>query len=319
MPLNNNPNYEDQLAIFKNRYLQTLFAKFFRPIRPVNYVRERIPSQENNFLDLDWSIVSSKSLAIVTDGLEGNSTRRYLRGAVTALNENAIDALAINFRGCSGEQSLEYFLQYGETDDLNTIINHVLKNKIYENIFLIGCSVGGNLITEYLGAQGSKLNPLIKKAFVVSATIDLDSTSEQLHIPANWFYLKAFLFSLFLRIWNTRKTFDRKIKLKEFFMIRTFTDFYYHFVYEQKEVFLHQYFKKNSSKDTLHKITIPTCMLYAKDDPFLTCESFPYKEAEENPMIHLVTTEYGGHVGFVDLKNKYYFSEQLMLDFLTGS
>ena len=315
MPIICNSSYKPRLRIFRDSYVQTLFAKFFRPVRPIHYIRERIPSSENNFLDLDWSRVSSKSLAIVTDGLEGNSTRRYLRGVVTALNENNIDALAINFRGCSGEKTHEYFLQYGETDDLNTIVNHVLNNTDYENIYLVGCSVGGNLITEYLGEQGSDINHRIKKAFVVSATVDLDSTSKQLHVPKNWFYLKAFLFTLMIRVWQMRKTFKRKIKLKEFFMIKTFTDFYYHFVYEQKEVLLHKYFKKNSSRDTLDKITIPTCFLYSKDDPFLTIESFPYKEAEENPNLSLVMTDYGGHVGFVDFTGKYYFSEDLMLDF----
>jgi uncharacterized protein len=316
MPLNNNSQYESQLDIFKNSYVQTVFAKFFRPVKPINYKRERILTASEHFLDLDWSIVSSNSLVIVIDGLEGNSSRRYTKGAVTAINDNGIDTLAINFRGCSEEKNHEYFLQYGETDDLRHIINYVLAKKHYESIFLVGCSVGGNLITEFLGEEGSKINPRIKKAFVVSATIDLSSSCDQLHIPKNWFFLKAFLFSLMLRVWQMRKTFKRKIKIKEFLMVKTFTDFYYHFVYEQKKVLLHKYFMKNSSYDTLYKVAIPTCMLYAKDDPFLTVESFPYKEAEENSLIELVVTDYGGHVGFVDLKNKYYFSEQLMLDFL---
>jgi predicted alpha/beta-fold hydrolase len=308
--------YKVPLPVFKNSYIQTIFAKIFRPVSPIKYIRERICAKDNVFLDLDWSRVSSKSLTIVIDGLEGNSSRSYTRSVVTALNQNGIDALAINFRGCSGEKTHEYFLQYGETDDLRTIINHVLKNTDYQDIFLVGCSVGGNLITEYLGEIAADLDPRIKKAFLVSATIDLDSTCKQLHVPANWIYLKMFLFILMLRVWQMRKSFKRKIRLKEFFMIKTFTDFYYHFVYEQKEVLLHKYFKKNSSRDTLNKISIPTCLLYAKDDPFLTEESFPYKEAKDNSMLKLIMTDHGGHVGFVDFSKKYYFSEELMLNFL---
>jgi predicted alpha/beta-fold hydrolase len=319
MPVFSSNDYKVDSFLFKNAYFQTLFAKFFRPVNKLYYRRERIPISKENFLDLDWSCVSSKKLVIVTDGLEGNSKRHYVRGVVKACNDNAIDALAINFRGCSGVKSHDYFLQYGETDDLSAIIQHVLKSNNYEEIYLAGCSVGGNLILEYLGKKANDVDKRIKKAFVVSATVHLDSSCAALHKPENWFYLKGFLFALFLRVWLMRKTFQSEVKFKDFFAIKTFKDFYYHFVYQQKKVTLEKYFEVNSSWDTLHAITIPSCLLYSKDDPFLDSDFYPLKEASENPNLSLYLTDNGGHVGFVEFGKPYFYSERLMLDFISES
>ena len=70
MPVFSSNDYKVDSFLFKNAYFQTLFAKFFRPVNKLYYRRERIPISEENFLDLDWSCVSSKKLVIVTDGLE---------------------------------------------------------------------------------------------------------------------------------------------------------------------------------------------------------------------------------------------------------
>lgn len=42
---------------------------------------------------------------------------------------------------------------------------------------------------------------------------------------------------------------------------------------------------------------------------------FPYKQAEENENLKMHVTSHGGHVGFVQLKDKYFWSEKLMLSF----
>jgi hypothetical protein len=62
-----------------------------------------------------------------------------------------------------------------------------------------------------------------------------------------------------------------------------------------------EYYTKASSKQYLHAIRVPTLLLHAKDDPFMTEEVIPSPH-ELSPHIKLELSENGGHVGFVEGK-----------------
>jgi predicted alpha/beta-fold hydrolase len=63
------------------------------------------------------------------------------------------------------------------------------------------------------------------------------------------------------------------------------------------------YWKQSSSLQYLRGINVPTLLLNARDDPFLTRECFPYADASQNAYLFLETPDWGGHVGFIDLAN----------------
>lgn len=58
------------------------------------------------------------------------------------------------------------------------------------------------------------------------------------------------------------------------------------------------YYAKSSSRYFLKSIQVPTLLLQARDDPFMTAEAIPNRE-ELSPSITLEASERGGHVGFV--------------------
>ena len=60
------------------------------------------------------------------------------------------------------------------------------------------------------------------------------------------------------------------------------------------------YWAQASSRQYLPRIAVPTLLLNARNDPFLTPESFPTAEAQNNPALFLEAPESGGHVGFLD-------------------
>ncbi len=59
-----------------------------------------------------------------------------------------------------------------------------------------------------------------------------------------------------------------------------------------------EYYAVTSSRQYLRHIQVPTLILHAKDDPFMTSDVIPTME-ELSPSVHLEVTENGGHVGFV--------------------
>ena len=76
------------------------------------------------------------------------------------------------------------------------------------------------------------------------------------------------------------------------------------------------YYKEVSCKQWLEKINVPTLIVNAKDDPFLTKECFPIEEARRNKNIFLEIPKSGGHVGFVSFNSdRLYWSEERAHEF----
>ncbi len=62
-----------------NGHFQTILPGIIRRVKGVVYIRERIDTPDGDFLDPDWSSVGSSKIAIVSHGLEGNSSRPYIK------------------------------------------------------------------------------------------------------------------------------------------------------------------------------------------------------------------------------------------------
>lgn len=81
----------------------------------------------------------------------------------------------MNYRGCSGEiNKTARFYHCGATDDIDYLISLVEKD--YEEIVLVGFSLGGNLLLKYFGDGVYKLNHKIKAGAAISVPCDLKAT-----------------------------------------------------------------------------------------------------------------------------------------------
>jgi hypothetical protein len=59
------------------------------------------------------------------------------------------------------------------------------------------------------------------------------------------------------------------------------------------------FWQRASCRQFIPSIAIPTLLLNAWDDPFLTEACFPRAEAEQSACFFLEAPRHGGHVGFV--------------------
>jgi predicted alpha/beta-fold hydrolase len=78
------------------------------------------------------------------------------------------------------------------------------------------------------------------------------------------------------------------------------------------------YWAQSSSLFFLSQIKIPSLLVNALDDPFLTPECFPFDVAENNEHLFLETPQHGGHVGFIS-SNLIYWAEERVISFLSRS
>ena len=76
------------------------------------------------------------------------------------------------------------------------------------------------------------------------------------------------------------------------------------------------YWAKSSSKQYLSRIPVPTLLLNACNDSFLTTESMPFDEATSSPQFHFEAPASGGHVGFLKSLSGPPWYEQRLVEFL---
>jgi len=302
----------------RNGHFQSIYPSVFRKLDDRSFIRERIETPDDDFLDLDWVCSGHKRLVVLTHGLEGHSRRPYMLGMAAAAARQEWDVLAWNFRSCSGEPNRHLSSYHsGATNDLETVINYAM-TKSYKEIALVGFSIGGNKTLIHLGLGGKALSSKILGAVVFSVPCDLSSSSKQLALRKNVIYMKNFLGSLKQKLRDKKRLYPHEIDLKNFSKIKNFYDFDSQYTapmngFDSAE----DYWFKSSSKQYIENIRVPTLMVSAKNDPFLTPECFPYELVERNSRLTLETPEFGGHVGFMSFnKSKRYWSEQRAIDYL---
>ena len=295
---------------FKSGFISTVYSGLIRYIK-YPQKRERIKLSDGDFLDLDWSYASkpTNSLAIILHGMEGHGQRPYVSGIARHLNTQHMDAICVNFRGCSGQINNQFFsFHSGQTEDLKDVITHVISNHNYDSIFLNGISLGGNIVLKYLG-ETSDVPKQIKAGMAVSVPVDLAGSSKALHSFKNCFFHIYFMIALKLKLKQKHRQFPTKISrlsLWRIWTLRSLDEIYTSRANGFKDAA--HYYNKSNSLQYLPAITTPVLILNALNDTFLTETCYPKAIAEDNPFIYLETPKYGGHVGFI-LPGGVYYNE----------
>jgi predicted alpha/beta-fold hydrolase len=236
---------------------------------------------------------------------------------VKALNSAGMDCCAWNYRSCSGEPNRQLRMYHnGTTDDLDLVIRHAI-TKRYENIVLVGFSMGGNLSLLYLGQQSDKLLRQVKGAVTFSVPIDLKDSSERLSSLSCKIYMNRFLRLLHRKVRDKMQLFPDQIDDRDYDKIRNFKDFD-----DRYTAPLHgfadaeDYWSKCSCGPLLGRIRVPCLIVNAADDPFLGPASYP-EAGSLNDNIHLRIPLHGGHAGFINRGiNDIYWSEICAVEFI---
>ena len=330
MPLIAPSTYEPPARLW-NGHLQTIIPSLFRQVT-IPYVRERIDTPDDDFLDLDWASSTDESapagspvrdqLVILSHGLEGSSTSTYLAGMVRHLTRSGFDCLAWHYRSCGGELNRQQrFYHIGDTGDLHHVVQYAIQ-KGYQTIYLVGFSAGGNITLKYLGECGERIDPAIKKAVTFSVPLDLIGATKRLE---QWDSL----------VYNYRfsRTLKRKVMQKAALMpgvfqteavsrsrsVREFDALFTAPMNGFRDVT--DYYSQSSSLQFVPTITVPTLLINAKNDPFLSPGCFPEAMARELPNVWMEFPAQGGHCGFASktsgINGDTYWSEERAVSFLT--
>lgn len=281
--------------------VQTITPSLFRHPPRLAGEGERLELPDGDFLDLHWHNRERSILVILTHGLEGSMESGYLLGLAHALSRAGFGVLRWNMRGCGTERNrLLTWYHSGQSEDLARVVSHAVTHH-RGGIALVGISIGGNITLKYLGEQPQAISPRIRAAVAVSVPMDLKGSAHELAKPKNALYMQYLLRPLRERMREKAARFPGHFEITGLDSIRSFEEFDSRFTapfhgFSSAD----EYWERSSSRQFLPCISIPTLLLSAKDDPFLSAGCFPRDITLARDHIFLETPQRGGHVGFVD-------------------
>lgn len=308
-------------------HLQTLYPSLFRKISSPYFYRERLILPDSDFVDLDYCGKGNQPLIILLHGLTGSSQSGYIKGLQHALLKQNMRSVALNFRGCSGEYNLSSRCYHsGETGDLDFVYKTLRQREPDTKLAAIGFSLGGNVLLKWLGEHSSRID--LFAAVAVSVPLVLSECATKLDGGFSKIYRTNLLHELkhyihhktqHLETLGNRVEAEKLKQLGDLSNIRSFWEYDERVVaklYGFKNA--HDYYQRSSSRQFLTSIIVPTLIIQALDDPFMTFDVLPTSN-ELSSHVHLELTKSGGHVGFVMGKNPLkpvYWLEKRIPEFL---
>ncbi|MEL6199307.1 MAG: hydrolase [Pseudomonadota bacterium] len=287
----------------RNRHVQTLLPALgvVKTPRP-SFEREIVPLPDGDSLAADWlrpkPLADDAPLLVVLHGLEGSSDSSYARGVSAAALAQGWPAVVMHFRDCGDHRNrLNRRYHAGETGDIECFLDHVRGKYPGRTLLMVGYSLGGNALLKYLGENGEKA-PLTA-AVAVSVPFELQKASDSISRGFSKFYR-----------WHLMRNMKRALQRK-FTPADAPFDFAAAMLAKDFETFdnlvtapLHgfrdveHYYDSQSCRQYLSQIAVPTRILHAVDDPFMSPDMIP-KAHELSAHVSLELSKHGGHVGFI--------------------
>lgn len=302
MPILDHSSYRAPFLL-GGAHLQTIYPSYFTKPDAVDYQREKMATPDDDYLYLDWALANaprrSTKLVIVCHGLCGGTMRHYVTSTVRAFRENGTDCLAWNYRGTG---RVDNATPLATTSDSTNEVSWVVENAIakgYQSIYLVGYSMGANLVMLYLGREVRKLPPQIRGGVGICGTIDIPVCTAHIETELFGIYQRHFVKDLCNHI---RQKHERlpQFSIDGIDDIHTFNDFDNRFTapimgYRDAQ----DYYVKASACRWLDAIDRPALLIQPKNDPFLDGQCYPLEAARKNPNLFLEMPASGGHCGFI--------------------
>jgi uncharacterized protein len=250
-------------------------------------------------------------------GLEGSCEAGYIKSFAQDALVRGFGVHRSNMRTCGGTESLsETMYHSGLTSDTLEILQHIRRERP-GSLFLVGFSLGGNVALKLAGELGA--NKLLAGVCAVSTPIDLAVCVRTLDRPSNRLYARRFLTRLKERIRAKSKVSPHLYTTEGLDRIRgiwEFDDKYTGplFGFGNAET----YYRTQSSQHFLSQIRTPALVIHAKDDPIVPPEVYDHPAFSSNSYLELITTEYGGHLGFLSRDKPRFWVDGVALDWMEG-
>jgi len=243
---------------------------------------------------------ADEPLIVLVHGLEASGASPYMLSLADKAVTMGFSAARLNLRNCGDTLHLTPTLyNAGLSQDLIAVVDYLRAQYQFKKVFIIGYSLGGNIVLKAAAELGAAAAERISGACAVSPSIDLKASVVSMERGVNRFYELRFLGGLKDKIRKKAQLFPERFdvsKLKRVTGIRSFDE-----LYTAPDAGFRgadHYYEESSSLAMMDRVSVPTLIIAAQDDPIVPFDAFRDPIFKSN-YIKLLCPEHGGHGGFI--------------------
>jgi predicted alpha/beta-fold hydrolase len=309
--------------IIRNPHLLTIAGNYW----PRRFNLESFPVEQNFYetepgvqvlVHSQRPVGPARAHIIIVHGLEGSSEAGYARSLAYTALRCGYAVHRFNMRSCGGTEAVCGSLLYhsGQTCDVLAVARR-LRLGSGDPIYLVGFSLGGNVVLKLTGELGEHAAQLISGVCAVSTPIDLAACVRRLRLRSNHLYANRFLSRLKQRVRQKESLSPGLFDLSRLASIRTIYDF--DDVYTAPSFGFgtaDNYYATQSAEQFLQRICVPALLVQAQDDPLVPFDIYERSSLHRNPNIQLVAPRNGGHLGFISRRRPRFWLDSVVLEWL---
>ncbi len=246
-----------------------------------------------------WQPRPSPTLLAV-HGIGGSSDSSYMLGLSHKAFHEGWNAVLLNFYNFNSRLEHPRIFHAGSSKELEEILSNLLYDDRIREVFLVGVSMGGNIVLKMLGEWGRKFLPSVRAAAVISPLVDLMVSWQRLEKPSNCLFRSHFVKNLKRLVRKHVSSLNQFVDTDGLRRVRTVRQ------YDEvvtaplcgfRDAF--EYYEKASALPFCKEVCVPTLVIHSRDDPLIPFEPLINSEIVSNPRVLVHLTERGGHAGFL--------------------
>ncbi len=271
-----------------------------------------------------WQEGKRKDVPVIAivHGLEGSCDSNYVLGIAEKAYQRGFHVVRLNQRNCGGSEKFTPTLyNSGLSEDYRAVFEELTEGDGFTQVFFVGYSMGGNLVTKMAGEYGDAAPRALRGICTICPAIDLAASADALGKRENYFYQQHFVSGLMARYARKVALFPKiysRNGLGKISSVRGFDDAITAPCFGYRDA--QEYYEAASARKVVARVRVPMLMITAQDDPFVPYESFLAALVEENPAIRFMAPQHGGHCGFISRHGgvERFWAEARVLDFCEG-
>jgi hypothetical protein len=250
---------------------------------------------------------------VMVHGLEGSGAAGYIRSLSAAALAAGFAAHRFHMRTCGGtERFCQTLYHAGLTSDLLAVLRQ-LRAEGRAPAFLVGFSLGGNVVVKLAGEMRESVGPLVRGVCGVSAALDLAACARRIAQPENRLYERRFVRRMRARLCATGRYQERNFQ-----GLRTVKDI-------DDRITAPSfgfgdaagYYRTQSAIRWVDGIRVPVLLIQAMDDTIVPFDTLADGAVRANPRIEVLATEHGGHVGFIGRRPHRFWADDAIMEWIS--